>query len=250
MAEDTGNTNEDRALERRIVHDSNNILSVISGHLQLLMADQRYQAALPQELYADLTRRLGSMRTASRELAQMLQDLGGFYRAREAGISIVEANSLSDELNNYRVVHVDDDPEFRDYVANALNSESNIFPRSNGFFGHDGKRINYNLRSYGGVQEALEGINSLERVHLLLTDREMSEQDGYALLDSISLPDDKTRRKPEYEKIMNVAMLTGGITPSEAEQVKQTYGAAVLTKPINSLVLEQQIYDIINKKNG
>ena len=232
----------------RIAHDANNKIGIIYGKAQLLEKNELYRTQLSPAEYTAFIKQLKTIETATLKITDLFQSLGGFYKAKEQGVGVVDASTLGKEETVYRIVHVDDSELERMLMRDSLKRSSNVVnPYTHGVFGHDGKKVRYEVHSYSSVDEALREIPSLEPIHLLITDREMPERDGYNLLDTISLPNEKRTRKPEYQRFRNIAMLTGGITEEEAARVSQTYGATVLTKPVKPLVLEQQIYKIITK---
>ena len=242
MAEET----QEKSLERRIAHDVNNKLIPILGYSEDLSTDPRLKEYLPPDVYASLVADLQAINQAGKIILGLTAMLSGFYRAKEQGAEPVEASKLGEDKAEYRIVHIDDDPKIRIAVYNTLKEGSNILPQEAGVFGHDGRRVRYEIISYGNVTQALREIPTLESIDLLLTDREMSEVSGYDILNAINQLDNRKVRRPEFQKVRNVAMLTGGITEQEATDVMQTYNIPVLTKPFRPLNLEQQIYRIIN----
>lgn len=235
----------DRSLERRLIHDANNKLTPPVGYSDLILIDKQYAGLLGLE-YEDFRSKVIAIQAAANKTVELLIQLGGFYRAQEQGIELVEASTLSPEETIYSIVHIDDDEKVTEDVIKALYENSNVLPSSLGIFGRDGKRVRYRLHSYESVEKALRKIPSLGTIDLLVTDREMPGLDGYALLEDLSKQSDKRSRKPGFKDVKHIAMLTGGITQEEAERAQQTYGITILTKPFQPLQLEQQIYRIIN----
>ena len=238
------------------VHDVNNKLNVITGRAEFLLEDsikKDYAKQLGPELYEELSIQARAIITAAMHTAELLGRLSSFYKARGERAEIVEASAVGQEESRYVILHVDDDSSVRDSLFEDLVHGSNIMPHQKllpdptGIFGHDGRRVGYSLHSYSSVDDALNGIHSLHSVDLLITDRKMPARDGYSLLDAISQPGYKQLGKPEFAHVKNIAMLTGGITPEEADKVMQTYGAEILPKPWHPLLLERSIYRIISR---
>jgi len=243
---ETTPTQVDKSLERRLIHDANNKLGPPVGFSQLILMDEQYLELLGPENYETLKSSLTIIGTAAQKTAELLQQLGRFYRAEEQRVELVEASTLSPEVTTYTIIHIDDEEGILLNVSDTLKESTNLIPPSRGHFGHDGKRVKYEFISYGSVEEALSALPELGDIDLLITDRQMPGLDGYDLLNRISDPSDRRYRRPEFDNVRNIAMLTGGIETIEAETVQETYGATVLTKPFERLQLEQQVYSIIN----
>lgn len=213
--------------------------------------DKAYEGLLGRE-YEDFKAQLDLISSSSTKMLASLSSLIGFYKAQEQKVEPVLASTLGNKSITYPVVHIDDDEKSRDAVYDALTHSSNIIPPENGIFGHDGRKVNYTVASYSSVKEFLAILDAGKpdpaKISLLITDREMPEQDGYALLNALNQPKKPKQRKPEYANVQNIAMLTGGITGQEALRTTKTYGIPVLAKPIHPLQLEQQVYAIINSK--
>ncbi|MBI2649803.1 response regulator [Candidatus Woesearchaeota archaeon] len=241
----TENKANDKSLERRLVHEANNVLAVVIGRTYLLLNNPAL-SGMPPELYEKLRCGLTTIESSAQRLTEILATLGSFYRGVEVGVEFEEALKLGSDETTYRIAHVDDEDNTRIEFLNALTVYSNLIPSSAGVFGHRGKRVKYDVKSFGSVDEALREIPSLGTINLLVTDREMPELDGYHLLDTLNQSSNKRVRKPEYGNIKSIAMLTAGITQQEAERTIETYGIPILSKPFKPLVLEKQIYKAIN----
>ena len=243
----------ERALERKLVHDINNGLGSVMGFSELLLMDGKYGGLLGEK-YGAFKGNLELINSGTKKLVAKLRELSGVYSTQEQKIKPVPASTLDSKVKaiTYFIVHIDDQKESMDAVYNALSFSSNIIPPEAGVFGHEGRRVNYIVASYSSVKEALEILDAGKKdqavIDLLITDREMPEQDGYSLLNALNSPKNSKQRKPEYANVKNIAMLTGGITKQDAKRTGKTYGIPVFTKPIQPLQLEQQVYNAINQK--
>lgn len=243
---ETFETNQaDKSLERTLIHDALNNLMAPVAFSDLILIDEQYAELLGSE-YEDFRNKVIAIQTAANETGKLFTQLGGFYRAQEQGVKLVDESTLGPEEIKYRIFHVDDEEDTRYRLMEAILEGSNLSNPRYGTFGHDGKGVRYELYSYGSVEEALRAIPELKEIDLLITDREMPERNGYSLLDALNEQSDKHSRRPEFNDVRHIAMLTGGITQEEAEQAQRTYGITILTKPFKPLQLEQQIYRIIN----
>ncbi|MBI3026530.1 hypothetical protein HYY70_00300 [Candidatus Woesearchaeota archaeon] len=232
-----------------VAHDANNSLAVILGRAQLLSRNGDYNSQLSPETYAHFTVTLTAIENAVQALREPLQILGGFYKIAEQDVEVAEASKLGLEEIVYRIVHVDDNELTRELVKDTLKKGSNVVDAViPGVFGHDGKRIRYEIYSYGSVLEALNEIPKLAEIDLVITDREMPMHTGVQFLYAISQLPNTRVRMPDYEKVRRIAMLTSGISQEEADFVANTYGATIIDKSIKPLALEQQIYRIINSQ--
>jgi len=229
----------DRIAQKTLIHDLNDNLTPLYRFSELLL-----QSEMPQ--YEGLRQYFRALNSSSQRISTALASLGGLYKVQEQQVTPVDASTLGLEKIVYTIVHVDGDEGARRNLIDALTRSSNIVPHSDGEYGHDGRRVSYEVHSYKSVEEALARISGLGRIHLLITDREMPGRDGYSLLNTLNEPNNPKVRRPEYERINAIAMLTGGITPEEAKEVIGKYGISVLPKPFQPLQLEQQIYKIIN----
>lgn len=244
MAE--GNKPED--LGRMIAHDVNGKLAVILGRAQLMLTDDKYRDSLPRGVHEHLIRSLKSVEQSATDIQNLMRILSGGYEDTKAGVEFAKSSKLGLDEVVYKIVHIDDDPAIRLSFIQALTTQSNIIPPSSGVFGHDGKKVKYEVSSYPSVEEVLRELPGMQQVDILVTDREMPERDGYGLLDTLNQVSNKKTRRPEYQHVKNIAMLTGGVTKEEAEKAIETYLIAILTKPFKPLVLENQIYRTINPK--
>lgn len=235
--------------QRNIIHDINNNLAGVMAASEVLIVDKQYQEILGSE-YASFRSSLKNIHSGSRKIAKKLASLWDFYIAQEQGVQLVDASTLSSEKKVYVLVHIDDDESIRYSLSNALTQNSNLFPSSNGEFGHDGFKVAYKVYSYGSVDEALAAISGLGRIDSVITDRKMPHKDAYDLLNALTHPENRKKRADRYLNVANIAMLTGGISSEEAEAISEIYGISILTKPFQSLQLEQRIYNIINLRNN
>ena len=239
------------SLERRLIHDISNGLASVMGFSQLLLTDAAYGGLLGKE-YGGFKEHLELINSSTTKMVAQLNNLGGFYRVQEQKVEPVPASTLGNEAITYLIVHIDDQKESRDAVYRALSSSSNIIPLEGGVFGHEGRKVRYTVVSYSTVKEALKILNigkeDPAKIDLLITDREMPEQDGYALLNLLNQPKKQRQRRSKYANVGNIAMLTGGITEQDAIRTRETYGIPVFTKPFQPLQLEQQVYNAINQK--
>ena len=237
-----------KTAERALIHDIYNSLGPLVGFSELLLTDKAYEGLLGNR-YGTFKEHLAKIFSGAWGIVAQLGSLSGFYGAKEQKVEPVEASELSGVATTYFIVHIDDEEQSRDAVHAALKFSSNVIPPEEGVFGHRGRRVQYVVASYKGVEEVLAildvGKTDPAGLDLLITDREMPEQDGYALLNALGDPKTPKQRRPEYANIRNIAMLTGGITAEEAAAISNTYGIKVLTKPFQPLQLEQAIYEII-----
>lgn len=233
--------------DRRLLHEINNKLTIV-GFVDLVLMDPQYQGPEHQRLRDDLS----NASKAAKSIADYVRILQGYHQARDEGVNLIDASALGLEEVFYNIVHVDDEKGVRDAFISALEQTSNVreailraTPELKGIFGHDGKRVKYKVHSYGSVDEALEQMPR-EQVDLLVTDKDMPGRDGFSLLDTITQPEDRTLVRPQYRFIRNTAMMTGGVAPEETARVK-SYGIETLIKPFSIPILEQRIYNLINR---
>ncbi len=253
----------DNSALRTAMHDINNLLVAPAGRSELFLTNTNYRATLSEQDYHAFVGDVSKIRDAARNATQLARSIGGFYRAKEYGVELVDSSKLGTEEVVCHIVHVDDDEEIRLAVKHILKMDSNIItvPTDNndyaGIFGHNGRKVKYKIHSYGSVIEALNGVRELASegvdIDLLITDREMPGFNGFHLLYTISQLPNAKLRMPEYKHVKNIAMLTAGITQEQAEWVTKTYDATVIDKSVldtskQPSPLEQQIYSAINRK--
>lgn len=234
-----------------IVHRMNNKLTVPLGQTEVLLRNLTSPDSSPylKDHYENLHSQITAINTLVYSASQFLGDLARLYKAKEEDVELVNASGLDKEVVTYRVVHVDDEQNIRDGVGAALSLDSNLVPKSDGIFGHDGKRVKYDVKKFESAQAALEYLHAQgEAIDILLTDREMPGLSGIDLLNILTDQNDKKARVSAFAHVRNVAMLTAGLSIDEAGALKTTYGIEIMSKPFRSLSLEKQIYGIVRPK--
>ena len=246
---------EEKPIERILLHDANNKLAVIIGYQELLMSILEQSTGNKIEDKDKFMIRLRKIGVSAQELDGIIKSLQGAYQIKSEGGTPVDGSKLSPNKTPYYVAHVDDEPDMRNIFSMALVEGSNTIQGTPGVFGHDGKKIMYKVYSYASVDEALAGLSGMQKIDIVVTDREMPVADGYTLLNNLiakrklfdKVMGKPTTINPQYQNVRNVAMLTGGLTKDEADRIRKTYGIPIISKPFSSLNLEQQIYNIIKQ---
>jgi len=233
-----------RNAERRtLVHDANNHLSVVIGYADILRMDGDSEE-------------LRTIAGAGEQLRKLLIKIQSTFVSGASSDeeydfplnSIVGESDLTGK-KEYVIVHVDDEKLQRDLFYRGIHDSSNIDPPQKGYFGHNGKKVSYELYSADSVRRALEILQTLrlegKEVDLLVTDREMPDIDGFQLLEMITDGENGHTRKPDYLHVKKLAMLSGGATSDEARQA-EVYGAFV-PKPVPTASIEPMVYNLINQ---
>ena len=217
----------------------NGIFSVIMGNVHLIRKDKEYKHNLGEDKYVSLHGSATFIAEAAESTFRLIDSLDVHYLSSQR----VDASTLGTHEEVYTIVHIDNDAPHRVLFKEGLAEGSNINPRVEGIFGHNGKKVRYNVHSYGSVDEALSAIGAIKNVDLLVTDLNMPEKSGEDLLKI--LQEDGTKKKPVYGNIGRVVMLTTAVE-DVTKGIERRYGVEVLDK-MSPATLELKIYRAITQ---
>ena len=139
---------EEKPIERILLHDANNKLAVIIGYQELLMSILEQSTGNKIEDKDKFMIRLRKIGVSAQELDGIIKSLQGAYQIKSEGGTPVDGSKLSPNKTPYYVAHVDDEPDMRNIFSMALVEGSNTIQGTPGVFGHDGKKIMYKVYSF------------------------------------------------------------------------------------------------------